>query len=181
VTRHARAAAGLVAAVTLAAAACTGGGIRIELGSPSPSVAGSGHAPPTASAPGTPGGTGLTAPPVETDEEHALPAMRALCVSPTPVGTGGDGSPGEAPPDVRMVASQVEQVRGLEFLRPVVVQPVSDQELASRLEGTFDETYPKAFYDRRTVAWQALGRHDPRRAARVPDRTGDRLLQPGRR
>jgi hypothetical protein len=39
----------------------------------------------------------------------------------------------------------------------VVVQPVSAEEIAAKLEGAFDETYPKEFYDRRTVAWQTIG------------------------
>ena len=51
----------------------------------------------------------------------------------------------------------MEQVRELEFLRDVDVQPVSADEIASKLEGAFDETYPKAFYDRRSVAWQTIG------------------------
>ena len=48
-------------------------------------------------------------------------------------------------------------MRELEFLREVVVQPVSAEEIAGKLEGAFDETYPKEFYDRRSVAWQTLG------------------------
>ena len=57
----------------------------------------------------------------------------------------------------RRSESQVEQVRELDFLRPVAVQPVSAEEIAGKLEGAFDDTYPKEFYDRRTVAWQTLG------------------------
>ena len=83
--------------------------------------------------------------------------MRALCEGPVPTSTDDDGAPRETPADVAELESQVEQVRELEFLREVVVQPVSAEEIAGKLEGAFDETYPKAFYDRRSVAWQTLG------------------------
>ncbi len=95
--------------------------------------------------------------PVDTREPGAIAAMRDLCVAPTPVSTGGDGGQTETPADVQDVESQVEQVRELEFLRPVEVQPVSAEEIAGKLEGVFDETYPRDFYDRRTVAWQTIG------------------------
>jgi hypothetical protein len=83
--------------------------------------------------------------------------MRELCVAPTPTSTDDDGAPPETPADVQQVESQVEQVRELEFLREVAVQPVSADEIAGKLEGAFDETYPVAFYDRRSVAWQTIG------------------------
>ena len=155
-TRRRRFTVTMIVCVVVTAAACTGDGVRIELGSPAPS--GSAATTPTATAPGSqPGRTGLTAPPIDTGEEHALPAMRALCVPPTPVSTDDDGAPGETPSDVRTVEGQVEQVRELEFLRPVAVQPASAAEIADKLRSAFDETYPKEFYDRRTVAWQTIG------------------------
>ncbi len=71
--------------------------------------------------------------------------------------TDDDGSPADTPADVQEVVSQVEQVRELGFLRPVVVQRVSGEEIAGKLEGAFDDTYPKELYERRTVAWQTIG------------------------
>ena len=133
------------------AAACTGDGIRIEVGSPTASVA----PPPNPSAQGS-AATGLTADPVDTGKDRALSAMRELCVPPTPV-TTSDGSPSDAPAEVADVESQVEQVRGLEFRRPVATQAVTAEEIAGKLRDAFDETYPRVFYDRRSVAWQTIG------------------------
>ncbi|MET0801218.1 MAG: hypothetical protein ABWZ53_08635 [Actinomycetota bacterium] len=135
------------------AGACTGDGIRIEVGSPTAS-----GTPPATPSAQEPAATGLSADPVDTGEERALSAMRELCVSPTPVSTGGDdGVPSEPPAEVADVESQVEHVRGLEFRRPVVTQAVTADEIAGKLRDAFDETYPKAFYDRRSVAWQTIG------------------------
>lgn len=143
------------AMVALVAAACTGDGIGIEFGTPAtPSATGSGA---TSAEAGDGPGIALEVEPVRTGEARAIGAMRELCVGPTPTSTDDDGSPPETPADVRQVESQVEQVRGLQFLREVAVQPVSADEIAGKLEGAFDETYPKAFYDRRSVAWQTIG------------------------
>ncbi len=141
--------------VVVVAGACTGDGIRIEVGSPSATASSPG--PSVGGSPVGPGRTGLTVEPVETGEEHALGAMRELCVAPRPVSTDDDGAPSEVPADVAEVESQVEQVRGLDFRRPVVVQPVSADEIAGKLRDAFDATYPQAFYDRRSVAWQTVG------------------------
>lgn len=137
-----------VVVAALASAACTGDGISIEIGSSGSSAA--------ASRSGAQG-IALDVEPVDTGEQQALGAMRELCVAPTPVSTEGDASPDEAPADVRELEAQVEQVRELDFLSPVAVQPVSAEEIAGKLESAFDETYPEAFYDRRTVAWQTIG------------------------
>ena len=146
---------GGLAALALVAAACTGDGIGIEFGTPaSRSVT-----TPAATSPDAGGGAGiaLEVEPVRTGEARAIGAMRELCVGPTPTSTDDDGAPPETPADVVELESQVEQVRELEFLRDVVVQPVSADEIAGKLEGAFDETYPKTFYDRRSVAWQTIG------------------------
>ncbi len=147
--------ASALAIVAIAAAACTGEGIGIEFGSPaSPSAS----TVPTESPSDASGrGIALDVEPVDTGEARALAAMRVLCEGPVPTSTDDDGAPRETPADVAELESQVEQVRELEFLRDVVVQPVSAEEIAGKLEGAFDETYPKEFYDRRSVAWQTLG------------------------
>jgi len=144
----------LLAAFVVVASACTGDGISIEVGSPVTPSTGTG---PTPGAGGPNQGITLDVVPVDTGEAHALGALRELCVAPTPVSTDDDGAPGTTPPDVQEVESQVEQVRELDFLQPVAVQPVSAEEIAGKLEGAFDDTYPKELYDRRTVAWQTIG------------------------
>jgi hypothetical protein len=141
----------VLAVAVVASAACTGDGVEIELGTPDRSP--DANVEPSA----TPGGITLDVEPVHTGERRAAAAMRELCIGPTPVSTDDDGAPGEPSPDVEEVESQVEQVRELEFLDPVDVQAVSAEEIAGKLEGAFDETYPKELYDRRTVAWQTLG------------------------
>ena len=144
---------GALAVLALLAAACTGEGIGIEFGTPAtPSATET-----TSPEPGDGPGIALEVEPVRTGEARAIGAMRDLCVAPTPTSTDDDGAPPETPADVRQLESQVEQVRGLEFLRDVAVQPVSADEIAGKLGGAFDETYPEAFYDRRSVAWQTIG------------------------
>jgi hypothetical protein len=147
--------ASALAIVAISAAACTGDGIGIEFGSPtSPSAS---TVPAESSGDASGRDIALDVDPVDTGEARALAAMRELCEGPVPTSTDDDGAPRETPADVAELESQVEQVRELEFLREVVVQPVSAEEIAGKLEGAFDETYPKAFYDRRSVAWQTLG------------------------
>ena len=144
-----------LAVVALVAAACTGEGIGFEFGTRvSPSVTGPGATSPVS---GDGPGIALDVEPVRTGQPRAIGAMRELCVGPTSTSTDDDGPPRETPAGVVALESQVEQVRELEFLRDVVVQPVSADEIAGKLEAAFDETYPKAFYDRRSVAWQTIG------------------------
>ena len=147
--------ASALAIVAISAAACTGDGIGIEFGTPaSPSAS---TVAPESPSDASGRGVALDVDPVDTGEARAPAAMRALCEGPVPTSTDDDGAPRETPADVAELESQVEQVRELEFLRDVVVQPVSAEEIAGKLEGAFDETYPKEFYDRRSVAWQTLG------------------------
>jgi hypothetical protein len=141
--------AALVSLVAVVAAACTGDGISIELGSPGSSA--------SVDPPGPGGGITLDVEPVETGRAKAAAAMRELCVAPVATPTDDDGAPDETPPEIAEVEAQVEQVRELGFLEPVVVQPVTPDEIAAKLEEAFDETYPRTFYDRRTVAWQTAG------------------------
>lgn len=148
--------AAVVAVAALTAAACTGDSIEISFGDRTPTAT-TATAPPT----GAPSrNLSIDVEPVDTGQATAAGAMRELCVAPTPVSTDGDGAPDDTPADVQEVQEvqeQVEQVRERDFLEPVVVQPVTAGEIAAKLEGAFDDTYPKAFYDRRTVAWQTIG------------------------
>jgi hypothetical protein len=88
----------------------------------------------------------------------AAAAIRALCVPPTlPSSTPtASGSP-ETPTEIEQVESEVEQVRGLTYLHPVAVEAVSDAEMDRRLTKSFDDSFPKELYDRRTVAWRTIG------------------------
>ena len=83
--------------------------------------------------------------------------MQALCVSPKPVSTSDGRRPAPTSPEIAEVERQVEAVRGLDYLEPVVAEPVTAERIADELTDAFDATYPKAFYDRRTVAWQTIG------------------------
>jgi hypothetical protein len=88
----------------------------------------------------------------------AASAIRALCVAPaTPSTTSTPSTATETPTAIQEVESQVEQVRGLNYLHPVGVEAISDAEMDRRLTQSFDDSYPKDLYDRRTVAWRTIG------------------------
>lgn len=86
----------------------------------------------------------------------AQAAIRALCVAPEDH-AGDPVEPGETPPAIAEVQSQVEQVRGLEYLRPVAAEPIDDATMDRKLEELFDVSYPEELYDRRTAAWRTIG------------------------
>jgi len=129
----------------LIAAACTASP------KPTPSTA---PASPTAPAPST--DTASPTPAHVPSGASAAQAMRALCVQPTYASTE-PVAPGETPPDIAEVERQVEQVRGFEYRRPVAVQAITDAEMDAKLDAYFEGSYPKAFYDRRTIAWRTIG------------------------
>ncbi len=92
---------------------------------------------------------------VKTGPTTALQAMRRLCIPPdiaadpvTEVST---------PPAIAEVADQVEAVRGLDFERPVNVEPITPADMDRRLGEYFDAYYPDRFYARRSDAWQTIG------------------------
>ena len=95
--------------------------------------------------------------PVHTGEATSAGAMKALCIAPEPVSTSDGTPPDDTPASIEEVETQVESVRGLEYLKPVVAEPVTQERIAEELTEAFDATYPKAFYDRRTAAWQTIG------------------------
>jgi hypothetical protein len=136
-THRRRWAAGLVL-LSLAAAACTASFTASNgPGSASPSQ----EPPPS---------------PVATGPGSAAAAMRALCVPPSPT-HGKEATPGSTPPAVADVESEVQTVRGLRWRHPVAVDPVTQAQIAAKLTITFDATYPKTYYARRTLAWRVLG------------------------
>ena len=51
---------------------------------------------------------------------------------------------------------EVEAVRGLNYLRPVAVDPITQSQMDSKLSRSFDASYPAAFWNRRSRAWQTM-------------------------
>jgi hypothetical protein len=92
---------------------------------------------------------------VETGPTTALQAMRRLCVPADIVADPVTEVP--TPSAIAEVADQVEAVRGLEFERPVNVEPITPREMDRRLRGYFDAYYPERFYARRSDAWATIG------------------------
>jgi hypothetical protein len=82
--------------------------------------------------------------------------MRQLCVPPK-IGNRRPAPVGNTPGAIADVEQQVEAVRGLTYEHPVAVDPITSAQMSSKLSKSFDATYPAAFYDRRTLAWRALG------------------------
>jgi hypothetical protein len=142
--------AGLAAvAFALGAAGCTSNGVEISIGVPSGS--------PAATPDSSPGSEGLRVKPVRTGQATSTGAMKELCIAPEPVSTSDGQPPDDTSPFIAEVERQVEAVRGRDYLEPVVAEPVTSERIADELTNAFDDTYPKAFYDRRTVAWQTIG------------------------
>jgi hypothetical protein len=139
----------LIAACALAGA-CTGDGIRIQIDT-------STSTPSASASQGVGLPTDLGVEPVDTGAATSAGAMRALCISPESVSTSEGQAPPPTPPSIAEVQDQVEAVRGLDYLEPVEVQPVTQEEIAAKLTEAFDASYPKRFYDRRTVAWHTMG------------------------
>jgi hypothetical protein len=96
---------------------------------------------------------------VKTGETTALQAMRRLCAEVDTTAAPAESVP--TPPAIAEVERQVEAVRGLEFERPVNVDPVSPEEIDRRLARYFDDYYPRAPYARRTLAWRTIGAIPP--------------------
>ena len=92
---------------------------------------------------------------VKTGPTSAIDVMRRLCI---PVDVEADPvTEVPTPPAIAEVADQVESVRGLEFERPVNVEPITDAEMDQRLSDYFDTYYPERYYERRSDAWQTIG------------------------
>jgi hypothetical protein len=92
---------------------------------------------------------------VEMGPTTAFQAMRRLCIPPDIEADPVTEIP--TPPAISEVADQVETVRGLAFERPVNVEPITPEEMDTRLRDYFDAYYPKRLYARRSEAWQTIG------------------------
>ena len=127
-------------------APATASRLQIDTATPTPSVL-----------PGN-DGPGLRVKPVHTGEATSTGAMkRPVRRAHAGVDVGRFASPGPTPPQIDEVEDQVEV-----GARPRVPgsgggRARDADEIADDLTAAFDDTYPKAFYDRRTVAWQTIG------------------------
>ena len=92
---------------------------------------------------------------VKTGPTTALQAMDRLCI-PADI-TADPVRKVRTPPTVAEVEDQVESVRGLDWERPVNVEPITPKEMDRRLRRYFDAYYPKRFYARRSDAWATIG------------------------
>jgi len=106
---------------------------------------------------GVPSSAPVTLPSVEPGGARtAEAAIKELCVPPK--GTGGPPVPrGGTPPEIADVEHQVEDVRGLLYEHPVAVTSVDGAEMDRLIQKSFDASYPKTYYDRRTAAWRTIG------------------------
>ena len=86
----------------------------------------------------------------------AAEAMKELCVPPI-TKTTSPPKPTVTPPQIAEVEHEVEQVRGLHYLHPVVVQEITDAQIDRRLAAAFSDTYPVTYYARRSAAWGTIG------------------------
>ena len=140
--------AAIAAALAFTLAACTDGGT----GSPTP--------PPdfpsdTASVPPS-----LESPsPAEEGPGSALAAARRLCEVPEPDLDGGSDVPAEGPtpPVIAELTEELPQIRGFDFMKPVVAQAVDQDEIAADLTAYADIAYPDEQMARRSLAWDTIG------------------------
>ena len=86
----------------------------------------------------------------------AVAAIAKLCIAPT-IEKAPPVRVTPPPPAIAEVEREVQQVRGLNYVHPVAVQEVSDQEMNRKLSAAFDDTYPVNYYARRTIAWRTIG------------------------
>ena len=128
--------------VVLVASGCTATGPAT---SPTP-TSGSSVAPSPESPSPAPSGPG-----------SAAAALAKLCGHRRPPAPAAVPVEGKVPPAVADVEQAVEQMRGLTFTQPVVPDAVSHAGLVAGLQESFDSSYPKAIYERKSLAWQTIG------------------------
>ncbi len=146
----------LLAAVAIVASACDRGTSDPSSPTSAPSLV-----PPRETVEEAPGRGFPDAPLQRLVSGEAARVMRELCVPPD-LDAGGD-PPTPEPTDSRIaeVEDEVSEVRGLEWLRPVVADPIDDAEMDRRIDEAFAAQFPADLYDRRTLAWRAIGAIGP--------------------
>ncbi|HYZ12475.1 MAG TPA: hypothetical protein VFA08_02580 [Actinomycetota bacterium] len=98
-------------------------------------------------------------PPSSGGRDSAPAALERLCTLPQPKFNQGNGAPAEGPtpPAIADVMRQLEQIRGFEFSERVVAEPKPPAEVAQGIRDYVETTFPRRFYDRRSLAWQTIG------------------------
>lgn len=97
--------------------------------------------------------------PLPTGTVSAAQAAARLCERPAQPDAGQDGeeAEGATPPAFVEVMEEVQEARGLEFLRPVDIEAVTAEEMASRVRAFLEISYPERMYERRSLAWETIG------------------------
>ena len=93
-------------------------------------------------------------PPSAGGHDSALAALDRLCTLPKPKFNQGNGPPAEGatPPAIADVMRQLEQIRGFGFSERVVAEPKPPAEVAEGIRDYVETTFPRRFYDRRSLA-----------------------------
>jgi hypothetical protein len=131
-------------ALTFLLAACTGGD-TLQLAPLETSAPPAATPDPKPSSPSErPGSSAATL-------ERLCPGTPPPQPPPVPVPEGGP------PPAIASIEHEVESVRGLEFEEDVAVGPVSQQEMARRVQRSLDDSLPIAYLARRSQAWATIG------------------------
>jgi len=139
---------GLLLAMGFVLAACTNGGTGTPTPPPNTSS-------PSASVPPSPESPS----PAEQGPESALAAMKRLCTVPEPDLEGGSPVPAEGPtaPVIAELMVELPEIRGFDFSKPVVAEPVDQAEIARDLSAYADIAYPEDQMARRSLAWDTIG------------------------
>jgi hypothetical protein len=148
--------AALIAICALVAVACDPAVVEEATPTTTPSLV-----PPRETIEDPPGHGFPDPPPQRLVAGEAGRVMEQLCVPPD-LDLGGD-PPEPEPSDARIaeVEDQVAEIRGLGWLRPVVAEPIDDDEMDRRIDEAFTAQFPADLYDRRTLAWRAIGAIGP--------------------
>ncbi len=105
---------------------------------------------------GPPAALGTPTPPSQSAVSPQPIQPASLCRHPKTPERPGPTS-GTLPPPISDVAGQVEEIRELRFVRPVVPEAVSQAGVAQLLQGSLDHSFPEEMESRRGKAWAAIG------------------------
>jgi hypothetical protein len=89
--------------------------------------------------------------------ETATEAARELCDRPKPQARRPAENTGPTPAAIAEVEQQIQQVRHLQFVKPVPVEPLTQTEIGRRVDTQIGKSFPQEEDRRRTRAWQTIG------------------------
>jgi len=95
--------------------------------------------------------------PAPAGPRSAQAALKKLCRHPGQQPPSRAPAEGPIPPAVAKVEAQVQQMRGLRFVHRVPVDATTHDQLVRGLARSFDASYPRKLYARRSRAWQTIG------------------------